>query len=107
MKKTDISASTGCCHEASVELLPNTHFFKKHETRNNEDRDFQYGDVLILRETAHSGEEMAAGLPLIYTGREVEALVTHVTVGPDYGLPLGVAVMTIFALVVNPGGHDI
>ena len=38
-----------------------------------DDRNFQVGDTLILEETEHSAAGMAAGAPLAFTGRRVEA----------------------------------
>ena len=37
------------------------------------DRNFQIGEYLILKETLYSGEEMKAGKPLKYTRREIHA----------------------------------
>lgn len=56
---------------------------KTFEIRRN-DRDFQVGDALDLRETANTGAGMIAGAPLIYTGRRVTKTVSHVLSG--YGL---------------------
>ncbi|MHB1262037.1 MAG: DUF3850 domain-containing protein [Thermoplasmatota archaeon] len=59
------------------------------------DRDFQVGDVLLLREVAH-----APGDLLAFTGRAVLAVITSVTLGPvAFGagelLPAGVAVLGV------------
>ena len=43
--------------------------YKDWEIRFN-DRNFQSGDELCLQETQFTGAEMAAGQPLVYTGRE-------------------------------------
>lgn len=51
------------------------------------DRDYAVGDVLQLRETTHTGAEMAGGAPLEYTGREITKTVSHVLGG--YGLAEG------------------
>jgi len=71
---------------------------KTWEIRFN-DRDFQEGDTLTLRETLHTGAEMkprhdggfpgttSPGKPLVYTGREMTTTVTHVLKG--YGLQSG------------------
>jgi hypothetical protein len=59
---------------------------KTFEIRLN-DRDFQVGDSLYLLETQHTGEEMRAGAPLIYTGRTQMKVVSHVLTG--YGLAPG------------------
>jgi len=50
-----------------------------------DDREFAVGDTLVLRETIHSGDTMYFGVPLLYTGREVTATVTHVLCA-RYGL---------------------
>lgn len=67
---------------------------KSFEIRLN-DRDYQEGDVLILKETKHTGEEMKAGAPLEYTGDEERACVTYILRGPIYGLAEGWVIMSI------------
>lgn len=59
---------------------------KTFEIRLN-DRGYVVGDVLGLRETKHTGAEMRAGAPLVYTGRECQRFVSHVLTG--YGLADG------------------
>lgn len=49
-----------------------------------DDRNFCKGDLLLLRETVHTGQQMAAGLPLEYTSRWVLVRVSHKVTG--YGL---------------------
>jgi len=58
---------------------------KTWEIRIN-DRDFQVGDSLCLLETHHTGEQMAAGSPLIFTGRMIDVDVVYILPGPTYGL---------------------
>lgn len=53
---------------------------KPYEIRFN-DRSYAKGDVLVLRETAHSEAEMRDGAPLVYTGRELRRVVTEVREG--------------------------
>lgn len=65
---------------------------KTFEIRFN-DRDFQAGDELILKETLHSGEEIKEGSPLEYTGREISTEVTYVLSG--YGLQEGWVILGI------------
>jgi len=67
---------------------------KNFEIRKN-DRGFQVGDKLMLKETFHSGEEMAKGKPLNYTGRIIRADVTYIMNGPKYGLAEGWCIMSI------------
>ena len=67
---------------------------KTYEIRKN-DRDFAVGHALLLRETTHSGAEIAAGAPLTYTGRQYAARITHVLVGPVYGLKNGWAILSL------------
>jgi hypothetical protein len=50
------------------------------EIRSN-DRCFEEGDYMLLRQTEHSGQAMKAGQPLTYTGRESMLLITHVHKG--------------------------
>lgn len=45
------------------------------------DRNFAEGDLLVLRETKHSAEEMANGASLEYTGRIITRLVSHMHTG--------------------------
>jgi len=59
---------------------------KTFEIRFN-DRDFKVGDSLCLLETLHTGEEMRAGAPLVYTDRTILKVVGHVMAG--YGLAPG------------------
>lgn len=56
---------------------------KTFEIRKN-DRGFQVGDELLLRETEWSGTAMFEGAPLVYTGRTISKIVSHVLTG--YGL---------------------
>lgn len=59
-----------------------------------DDRGYQVGDVLVLRETAATGEEMKNGAPLIYTGREYTDQVSHILRGPCYGLADGWVILS-------------
>lgn len=56
---------------------------KTFEIRFN-DRDFKVGDSLYLLETQHTGAEMKAGAPLVFTGRAQWTTVSHILTG--YGL---------------------
>lgn len=84
---------------------------KTHEARKN-DRDYQVGDVLRLREfkPMHSdpcrwnmgdfrchrcGSKYGEGPQGTFTGREVLRLVTYITPGGQYGLPADLCVMSI------------
>jgi len=60
-----------------------------------DDRGYREGDLLVLRETHYTGEEMRAGAPLEYTGRDCARIVTHVLRGPIYGLKEGWVIMSI------------
>ena len=70
---------------------------KDYEIRSN-DRDFQVGDHLVLRETKYSGAEMAEGKQLEYTGRVLDREVAHVLSG--YGLPEGVVILSVKPIAV-------
>lgn len=67
---------------------------KTYEIRKN-DRGFDVGDVLMLRETLHTGRDMAMGSPLVYTGRQFAATVSHVLHGPVYGLVAGWSILSL------------
>lgn len=65
---------------------------KTHEIRDNRDRGVEVGDVLVLRETLHTGAEMREGAPLVYTDRVEIRDVTHVQTG--YGLQTGWVILS-------------
>ena len=67
---------------------------KTFEIRKN-DRDYQVGDELLLRQTKHTGAEMAAGAPLEYTGSFWTVPVVGIMHGPIYGLEGGWCIMSI------------
>jgi hypothetical protein len=68
---------------------------KTFEVRRD-DRTFQVGDTLLLRETAQSGEFMReTGAAPEYTGKELRCRVTFVLRGPVYAVPAGYAVLAI------------
>jgi hypothetical protein len=69
--------------------------YKDWEIRFN-DRHFKKGDLLLLRETKYTGEEMKQGKPLEYTGRRLQATVVYILRGPIYGLQKGWVIMSIF-----------
>ena len=76
---------------------------RHYEIRLN-DRNYQVGDVLILKETQHSGEEMRQGLPLVYTGRILTREVTHILAGTDadYGLDDDWVILSLAETRLNP-----
>lgn len=67
---------------------------KTYEIRKN-DRGFAVGDTLVLRETLHTGRDMAMGSPLVYTGRKVVRCVSHMLTGPIYGLAEGWSILSL------------
>lgn len=64
---------------------------KVHEFRKD-DREYRDGDVLHLREFDPFGFHLPPGT---YTGRETRRLVTYVSRGPDWGIPMGYVVMSL------------
>lgn len=71
---------------------------KSFEIRKD-DRGYEVGDMLSLRKTRHSGQEMANGCPLEYVGAPLYAVVTYIMRGPIYGLAEGWVIMGIETLV--------
>ena len=68
---------------------------KPWEIRYN-DRDFQVGDILILRETKYSGAEMMIqDKPLEYTGVTLTRIVDYILPEGSYGLADGWVVMSV------------
>lgn len=69
---------------------------KLFEYRKN-DRDFQVGDVLDLREFARR-DIVDTPEAALYTGARLRRLVTYVLKGPDFGVPEGFAVLSLGAM---------
>jgi len=67
---------------------------KTFEIRKN-DRNFQVGDMLVLRETEFSGKQMTEGMTLEYTGLQVVAIAISLMCGPIYGLCEDWCIMSI------------
>lgn len=71
---------------------------KTYELRKD-DRGYQVGDTLTLRETKYAGWQMhnnhpLPNCPLEYTGRATGRIVTHILRGPIYGLAEGWAILS-------------
>jgi hypothetical protein len=67
------------------ELKTDSHNFDQIDNNNKlaevriDDRGYKTGCYLLLKETKHTGYEMAEmGMPLVYTGYYIMALVTHI-----------------------------
>jgi len=58
-------------------------------------RGFSVGDLLKLRRTLRTGEEMKKGFPLEYVGPPLYVYVTYILRGPIYGLADGWVIMGI------------
>jgi len=56
------------------------------------DRDFKVGDEIILQETCHSGDAMADGAPLAYTGKGLRCTITYMEMN-IYGIKDGWVLM--------------
>jgi Domain of unknown function (DUF3850) len=67
---------------------------KKHHEFRRDDRGFQAGDVLVLREFCPPPEQRE-GLAGTYTGRVLARRVTSITRGGSFGVPEGYAVMSV------------
>lgn len=59
-----------------------------------DDRGYEVGDQLLLKQTLHTGEQMKAGMPLEYTGSTFGARITHILRGPIYGLQAGWVILS-------------
>ena len=67
---------------------------KRFEIRKD-DRNFQVGDTLILKETKYTGEEMKNGKPLVYTGFQLSANIMYKLPVGSYGLEKGWTVLSV------------
>lgn len=67
---------------------------KLFEVRRN-DRDYQVGDTLFLREWSPATER--------YSGRTIEARVPYILHGPAFGLPVGMCVMSTEIMRIESG----
>jgi len=86
------------CHELKTdhEVFQATLEGRKPWEIRFDDRGFQIGDTLWLRETESTGEDMRVlGRPLVYTGRFIHVRITYILQGPIYGLPDGWVVMSV------------
>ena len=79
---------------------------KRFEIRKN-DRNFNVGDILLLRETTYSGEQIKNEMkPLEYTGDSIQCFVDYILHGPIYGLSDEWVIMSItVARDINDGRH--
>lgn len=76
---------------------------KKTAELRYDDRGYQVGNRLLLRETGFSAAQMAAGSPLQYTGRELVVEITHIVRSPAYGLRAGWCMLSICGEVGGAG----
>lgn len=85
------------CHELKTDsdvFRATLATFKPWEIRYN-DRGFKPGDTVRLLETRYCSEAMKKGMPLEYTGVEIEGLIEYVLEGPVYGLKDGWCIFTV------------
>lgn len=69
---------------------------KTHEVRREDGLDFQRGDILRLREWQPAPDaELRDGPGGHYTGQSFAVLVTYVSRGLEWGLPIGLVVMSV------------
>lgn len=92
-------SESGCSHELKTDPAVFAAVLDGRKTWEirKDDRGFEAGDRLTLRETKYTGAEMQAGAPLVYTGRAVETEVPYLLRGPVYGLADGWVIMSIRA----------
>jgi hypothetical protein len=84
-------------HELKTDSYVFEEVFKDNKTfeiRYN-DRKYEINDILILKETKYTGNEMTCGAPLIYTGREIVKRISHILTGPIYGLKENWVILSI------------
>lgn len=67
---------------------------KTFELRRN-DRDFQPGDEIVLRETVYSALLMREGRPLDYTGEVLRFRAGYILRSPAYGIPEGFCIISL------------
>ncbi len=67
---------------------------KRHEFRRN-DRGFEVGDLLLLREWSPIGTDVWPAEKGDYTGRMAMVRISFISHGPDWGIPTGHVVMSI------------
>jgi hypothetical protein len=67
---------------------------KRFEIRKD-DRNYQEGDILFLRETEYTGEQMKVGYPLFYTGFSLKVRVDYKLPTGSYGLLKGWTVLSV------------
>lgn len=74
-----------------------------------DDRGYQVGDDLLLKQTQHTGAEMKAGAPLVFTGKETRRRIGYILRGPIYGLAEGWVIAAFAAppptMVAAPDGQ--
>ena len=56
---------------------------------------YKIGDQLVLMETVYPGKAMKKNAPLLFSGRQIVAVVTHILYGPVYGLAQDWCIMSI------------
>lgn len=83
------------------------HGHKRYEIRKD-DREFAVGDELVLREwepARHGGFGQIVGMDgsARYTGREIRARVTYKTSGGEWGIPVGLCVLSIEVVSTDDG----
>jgi hypothetical protein len=89
--------STGRCHVLKTDPAVYADVLSGKQTHNirKNDRGFVVGDEVLMRETVSTGDEMAAGAALIYTGRETRRTISHILSG--YGLQTGWCILSFAA----------
>lgn len=66
-----------------------------------DDRNYQNGDYLMLRETRYNHYNMSAGMPLKYTGRFILAKITNKFYDVSLGLHIGWCLLSIKVIEVG------
>jgi hypothetical protein len=79
---------------------------KKSFEIRKDDRNFQEGDILFLRETKYTGKQMKSGKALFYTGFSLKVRVDYKLPTGSYGLLEGWTVLSVTQIPLKEQDND-